>query len=290
MTDEQWLKAIAKYRSEERPDRWNHPEKGGAWELAGMLREFVRTEPERFARLSLQFPSGTNPAYVERTLDGLKGTTAPTELKIAVCRKAYVESRGECGKAIADLLGSIQDPLPEDAVQMLDWLATEHPNPDKPYDGEDIHTYGINTTRGCAAEAIRDLILIDARYVARFRTTPDRLVSDKSIPVRSCVASTLLAVARNDTPLALQLFTKLAVANDRLLATPYADRFIYNGLREHFAHLRPYVERVLRSKEPQVSEAGARLASLTALYHENAMDLVAEAMAGSPSQRLVWLK
>lgn len=297
MTDEQWLKAIARYRSEEREHRWDDPTKGGAWELAGMLREFVRSEPERFARLSLQFPAGTNPAYIERTLDGLKGTIAPTELKLAVCRKAYVESREECGKAIADLLGSIEEPLPEDTVQMLDWLATEHPDPDKelwseeatagkPYYGGDILTHGINTTRGRAAEAIRDLMLSDAAYIARFRTTLDRLVSDKSISVRSCVASTLLAVTSHDTPLALELFTKLDAADDRLLATQYADRFIYHGLRQYFVQLRPYVERMLRSKELKVSEAGARLTSLAALCHGDAADLVKEAISGSPSQRL----
>ena len=30
---------------------------------------------------------------------------------------------------IADVLGSIEDPLPDDAVQMLHWLATEHEDP-----------------------------------------------------------------------------------------------------------------------------------------------------------------
>lgn len=284
----------------------SHPD--GKWTLAslaaldvkllhGMLREYVRDEPERFARLSLQFPPGTNPAYIERTLDGLKRAAAPTDLKLAVCRKAYSESREECGKAIADLLGSIEEQLPDDAVQMLDWLAAEHPDPDKelwsveatvakPYYGGDILTHGINTTRGRAAEAIRDLILIDAGYIARFRTTLDRLVRDKSISVRSCVASTLLAVARHDTPLALELFTKLDAADDRLLATPYADRFIYHHLRQYFAQLRPYVERILRSRVPKVSEAGARLASLAALYHDAAADLAEEAMSGNASQRL----
>ncbi|MGP1665665.1 MAG: hypothetical protein ACTS5I_07105, partial [Rhodanobacter sp.] len=297
MSDGQWLSAIAKYPSEERPHHWDNPEKGGAWQLAGMLREFVRSEPERFARLSLRFPADANPAYIERTLDGLKGSAVSTELKLAVCRKAYVESRVACGQAIADLLGNIEEPLPDDAVQVLDWLAAEHPDPDKelwsvdatagkPYYGGDILTHGINTTRGRAAEAIRDLILIDAGYIARFRTTLDRLVSDKSISVRSCVASTLLAVARHDTPLALELFTKLVAADDQLLATPYVDRFIYHHLRQYFAQLRPYVERILRSREPKVSEAGARLASLAALYHEDAADLAKEAMSGNASQRL----
>lgn len=336
MTDEQWLRAIAKYRSEERPHRWDDPEKGGAWELAGMLREFVRIEPERFALLCLQFPGGTNPVYIERTLDGLKGTSAPTELKLGACRKAYAEYCEECGKAIADLIGSIEDPLPDEAVQILEWLATEHPDPDKehwnedsttgkPYYGGDILTHGINTTRGRAAEAIRNLILTDGKYVARFRTTLERLVVEKSISVRSCAASILLAIAQNDWCLSMAHFRKLTepqnrslalflrlrqklgsfgwplslsfhwfdkclgkrlINDDRLLVTHYVQRFIYHGLRQHFAQLRPYIERMLRSNDPKVSEGGARLASLAALYHEDAAVLAKEAMSGSPSQRL----
>ncbi len=296
MTDKQWLKAIAKYQSEERVHDWDHPEKGGARELAEMLLGYVHNEPERFARLSLQFPVDTNPAYIERTLDGLKGATVSTDLKLAVCRKAYRESREECGKAIAELLGSIAEPLSDDAVQMLGWLAAEHPDPDKelwnveatsgqPYYRGDILMHGINTARGRAAEAIRDLILKDASYIERFRTTLEHLVNDKSVSVRSCAASTLLAVARHDRPLAISLFKSLASADDRLLATQYADRFIYHGLRENYSEMRPYVEKLLRSADEKASNAGARFVSLAVLYNHAATDLVEEAVAGSASQR-----
>ena len=262
-----------------------------------MLQEFVQNEPERFARLSLQFPARTHPAYIQRTLDGLKGTTVPTDLKLAVCRKAYAEVREQCGMSIADLLGSIKEPLPEDAVQMLVWLATEHSDPEKemwneasvsgkPYYGGDILNNGVNTTRGRAAEAIRDLIFENGEYIARFSTTLERLVADRSLSVRACVASTLEAVARHDVPLALRLFTQLVATDDRLLATHHAAHLIYIGLREHFDALRPYVERMLRSKDPKVSQMGARLANLAALYHPNATDLAKEALAGNPSQRL----
>ena len=58
MTDEQWLKAIKEYDSEQSKHFWKNPEKGGAWQLAGMLQEFVKKEPLRFALLGLRFPSG----------------------------------------------------------------------------------------------------------------------------------------------------------------------------------------------------------------------------------------
>ena len=304
MTDEQWLGAIKKYDSEERHNRENL-EKGGALELAQhALQKCVEEEPERFARLSLRFSLGTHPSYIAHTLIGLKETKVSLELKSEVCRKAYSEVREACGREIADLLGSIAEPLPDEAVQMLDWLATEHPDPEKElwseeatgggvYDSREILTHGINTTRGHAAEAIRVLILCNASYIERFRPTIERLVNDKSVAVRACASSTLLAVINHDSEFALEQFLRLAapqgnqIDDDYLLATRDVERFIKYGLYEHFRRLRHVVERMLRSGQPETSKAGARLSSIALLlHHDEAGTFVEEALRGNLSQRL----
>ena len=304
MTDEQWLRAVKKYDSEERHN-WENPEKGGgALELARTLQERVKEEPERFAHLSLRFPVDTNPVYLELTLSGLKETTGFTELKLQVCRKAYTEARKDCGQAIADLLGSIEETLPDDAVEMLDWLAIEHPEPEKElwrekapsgsvYYGGDILTHGINTTRGRATWAIRDLIGRDASYVERFRPTVEQLVNDKSVAVRACASSTLLAIVNHDSESALEHFLRLIeprgnqTDDDRLLATRDVERFINYGLYKHFGRLRHVVERMLRSGQPETSKAGACLSSIAVLlHHDDAEAFVEEALRGNSSQRL----
>ena len=333
MSDEQWLKAMKKYDSE-----YSHPPgeflKGGAWELAGMFRDFVTNEPERFARLCLKLAPDINPAYLERGIDALKETNVPDDLKFELCRKGFADHPNDCGKAIVDVLGSIKEPLPDDLVAMLNWLATEHSDPEqelwnkeavggKEYSGGDVLTHGINTVRGRAAEAIRDLILSDKNYIARFSVALSKLPKDPSLAVRACAASTLLAIAPSNWPLAISLFKNLLqpakswlrkleglrqripsvfglrgisrwldgilskhlVNDDRLLGTQYVDRFIYYGLRDHFAQLRPIVERMLRSENPRVREGGARLASLAAIYHSD-QSLVREALNGDASQRV----
>ena len=289
MTDDQWLRAIARYGSEGRMHFTSDGVTGGAWQLGQVLEKHTREQPERFARLSLKFPADANPVYLERTLAGLKDAAAASEFKVEVCRKAFGGSREHCGKSIADVLGSIEDPLPDDAMEMLHRLATEHDNPDtevwqvdvpgggKYYRG-DILTAGINSTRGRAAEAVRDLILRDAAYVERFRPTLDRLVRDPSASVLSCVAGTLFAVAYRDSALGMLLFRRMNLTEDRLLATRHVYGFIRDRLRERFAELRPIMERMLRSSEPEVCEAGARLVSLALLMGQNAADLVQEAL------------
>ena len=303
MTDNQWLKAIQEYDSEESKHLWKNPEKGGALELARMLQEFTKQDPERFALLSLRFPLGTHPFYIAHVLDGLKETKIPLELKLKVCRKAFSEVWEACGREIADLLGSVEELLPSGAALMLDWLATEHPDPEKEawkeeapggvvyYDG-DILTHGINTVRGRAAEAIRDLILRDASYINRFRVAIERLVNDESVAVRACASSTLLAIINHDSEFALGQFLRLVeprgnkTDDDRLLATRYVERFINYGLYEHFGHLRRVVERMLHSGQSETSKAGARLSSIAVLHHDDAEALVKEALRGNSSQRL----
>ena len=303
MTNEQWLKAIKRYDSDEILSDPENLEKGGALELARMLQKFVTKEPKRFARLSLKFPVETHPFYLEHTLCGLKETNGFTELKLEVCRKAYSESRDKYGKAITDLLGFIRDQLPDDAVQMLNWLATGHSDPEKelwieeiaggtPDYREDILNHGINTTRGRAAGAIRDLIRWDASYIDRFRATIEWLVRDNSLSVRACAASILLYITNHDWEFAFEQFDRLIepqddqTDSDCLLANPYVDHFIYHGLRDHFGRFQDVIERMLRSELSEISEAGARLASLAVLYeHDNAEDLVEEAIRGNASQR-----
>ena len=129
MTDEQWLRAIAKYPSEDRIDHSGDGPKGGARQLAQVLEERVKEDPNRFVQLGLRFPADANPVYLERTLDALKDAAVASELKLQLCRKAFAEARSICGRTIADVLGQLEDALPDEAVGMLGWLATRDGDP-----------------------------------------------------------------------------------------------------------------------------------------------------------------
>ena len=297
MTDDQWLRAIGKYRSENQWHFSGDEVTGGAEQLAQVFGERVKEEPERLARLSLRFPADANPVYLERTLSALEKAPITSDLKLQVCYKAFSESRGPCGRFIADVLGNIEDPLPDDAVRMLHQLATEHEDPGReewqedagsgqPYYGGDILTNGINTTRERAADAIRDLVLSDAACIERFRPTLDRMIQDRSAAVLSCVVGTLRAVSYHDPALGMLLFRGMNRSEDRLLATHHVCGLIKDHLRDGFSELRPIVERMLRSSEPEVCKVGARFASIATLIHEDAADLVDKALRGDTPHRL----
>ena len=296
MTDAQWFGAIAKYRSVH-PRVSREGIAGGARQLAERLGARSVDDPERFARLALKLPKDANPVYLDAILVGLKAAAIAMELKLEVCRKALSESRGPCGRSIVDVLGSIDEELPDVAVQMLHELATEHEDPTteswqedagegrRRYEG-DPHFAGINTTRGRAADVITDLIVKDTAYVERFAETVPRMVEDRSAAVRACVARTVCAITRHDPALGVVLFLRMDLNEDRLLTTPHVYEFIRWGLRESFGELRSLVERMLRSQKPDVRRVGAGLAGLAALQHDGAVDLVAEALRGDAEQRV----
>ena len=294
MTDEQWLGAVVKYGSGER-SVWPEGIRGGARQLAERLGARTREDPERFARLGLRFREDTNPVYLEATLDGLRTATIATELKLALCQKAFAESRGPCGRSIVEVLRSIGDELPEDAVQMLHDLATEHEDPateswqedagGQPYYNGDPLEAGINSTRGRAAEAIGDLVGGNAANVDLFAETVARMIVDRSASVRACAAGTVEVIARQRPAEGMSLLLRMDLSEDRLLTTPHVYQLLSWGLRDRFTELRPTVERMLQSPQPDVRQAGGRLAGLAGLLHDDAADLVSGALCGDARQR-----
>ena len=289
MTDEQWLSAIATHRSKAGMPTAAEL-RGGAWELARHLAARAGEDPDRFARLALKLPADAHPVYLERTLAALKTAAVESDLKLRICRKAFEESRGPCGQSVAEVLGRIEDPLPNDAVRMLHWLATEHEDPvARTWQAEDLDT---DTARGGAADAVRRLVSRDAGYLKRFRVTLDRLIRDPSASVRACAAETLRAVADHDPVLGMRLFQDMNLSEDGLLAAPQVYGFVRDSLRDRFAEVRAIIERMLGSSEPEVCEAGARLASLAALEHagaasvpEDAAQPAVAAMSAQPDHR-----
>ena len=296
MTDDHWRRAIKKYDTQSL--EWSGPNFfiGGALQLSQVLEKCAKSDPQRFARLMLTLPTDVNPIYIEHVLNALKDAPIDTAIKLKVSLKAF-DSRKHCGKSISDVLGNIKDRLPEEGIDMLCWIGTRHDDPERElwrenatsgqlYYGGDIYSNGINCTRGRAAEAIQRLIFTDAAYIERFRPTIERMVFDQSAAVRACVAGVLRAISYHNHELGMNLFLSMNFAEERLLATVYVYDFIGHNLLHEFPKMRPIVERMICSSEPEVCEVGARLASIAAMLHEAAADFDEATLRGSQRHRL----
>ena len=71
MSDDQWLSAIAHYKNDQ---TFGLSSKGGASQLAEVLREATNAQPRRFLNLLLEFPQDTNLSYPGAVLNGLAMT------------------------------------------------------------------------------------------------------------------------------------------------------------------------------------------------------------------------
>lgn len=298
LSDDEWLAAIEVYRGVGHHSDWEHPERGGEQELAGMMQNFVKREPERFARLALRFPPDIDSCYWMNVLYGLREAVMPSTLKIEVARRVFNSDDEACLKPAAELLSRITDQfLPPDAIAFLERLATDHPDPDRElwraeregqtaYYGGDILTSGINTVRGRVAEQLRNLLITDRRYLEAFLSTIEHLIRDPNISVRACAVSALFGVALHNEELAVSLFHTLSETDDLLLGTHYAEDFIRRGLSAHMAAMRHHIERMLHSEHAKVRQAGGRLATLARLTHADEDALATTALNGDASTRL----
>lgn len=292
MTDDQWLRAFTKHSSAFPRPRGVDFLKGGAVELSRELGERAKEDPERFARLALRIPMDARPEYLEAILGALEQAPIRSELKMRVCEKAFSESREYHGRAIADVIGHMEERVSDSGTEMLAWLAIDASSP-KAHESsqatigeDDIYAHGINTTRGRAVQAIQRLIVSDAAYVERFRPTIERMIRDPHPAVLPCVAGVVRAIWHHDPELGLRLFEAMELSELRLLATPHMYDLLHHVVREHLAVGHPLVQRMLLSADTDVGEAGGRLAGLAALYHVSAVDLAAQACDGDSPQRL----
>lgn len=298
MTDEQWLLAISKYSSEEIVSKQDGRLVGGARELANLLENHVRQDPQRFTELVLKFPDDTNHAYFEAVLRAITKAGLDIETVLKVCDRCHRISERPFGRWICDPIGNLaEDMLPPEALELVAWYATKDLDPDQElwrtqttsgdvYYSGDILTNGINTARGTGAGAIAKLISHDANRIDNFRPALEMMVRDSSIAVRSCVAQALLAVLRHDRDLAVRLFQQLCDTEDALLQTHYVERFLYFALQTHFQALSKILDRMVNSEIPEVATVGARQACLASLELEEARPIAELCLSGTDAQRI----
>ena len=287
MTDEQWLRAILKYDSEFSPCNLNGY-RGGAHELATELREQVKKDPDRFARLSLQFPKEVNTIYPAYVQYGLRESTVDSSLKIAVAKYSFGIDDKTCIKATLGLLSSIKDMmLPDDTLEFIRRMATTHPDHEASSDisGDTLYQ-GVYTVRDHGVVAIRDLIIANYVYLDVFREAIMQIMTDSSLAVRSLTASLLLAASRFEQPWAIDQFKRLLGTDYLLLSSHYVQSFIASNLQQEAEDLLPAIEMMLSSEKEAVRQSGARLACLAHLYHPNLESISNAAIHGDTACRL----
>lgn len=276
MNDAQWLRAIAKHDGEFRD--WGRFT-GGASELASVLEEQAKADPERFARLALKLDETSHPAYLNAVLYTLRQVDIEPELVFEVMRHVASLGRSDHDRALPDALHRLLDAdLPTDIVELVLGIARSSADPDheawqreawggdRYYAGDPFHN-GMNTARGSAAITLGDLLIHDpdGSRTALIASHFGELAADPSLAVRSCVAHVLAAGLRRARDEVAAAFHVLIDAPDDLLGTRLVEELvIYLGIADNTL-VTPVVERMMASPLEEVQQAGGRLAAYAGL-------------------------
>lgn len=298
MSDEQWLRAIAKYASSERDFR---SFAGGADQLSQLLESETKKNPNRFARLGMRLEAGHHPAYADAILRGLGGTEEEVDAEVTFEFMRHVASFDHSAhdRWIGwPLRRQLTQAIPDDIIRLVVDRALNSTDPSReawqtashsgaPFYGGDPFTDGMNNGRGSVALIIGDLLAHDTTGARTelVRDSLSALAADPSVAVRTCVAHVLATALRHAEPQVIEAFPIFIDTDDRLLAThPVEQLMALIGTRNPQT-IEPVILRMLRSEHETVREAGGRAAAFAALELELADSLDAALKSDSAARR-----
>jgi hypothetical protein len=259
------------------------------WQFSRSLACAAKWWPERFARLSLRFPTGTHTSYISAILDSLRlkqhdkdtpeniamnWKPASVEMVLRVVKKYYNLEEREVAISFCRLIDDrAEEKWPDEVLEKLMNLAVSHPDleADKLNVGCDKATSEatvdtlfqntINCVRGVAAHAIGQLLRQHSELYQKVCPAIDSLVADPHPVIRMASIETLLPIWNIDRKQAVTWFCK-ATANDvRIPASPRATRFFNCTVSQYAQELTPLI---VCASDLKISQHGAEL--VTAYY------------------------
>ena len=291
LSDEQWMKAIAKY-SRGRRETEVFELKGGAHELSGLLELATKENPVRFAKLGIKLPDETNPRYFEAILRGLEEKAQKIEDVIEFCYRCHDLPGRPCGRCIHNLIAKFsKEEVPTQALELVAWYATQDPDPDKElwrmkassgafYYNGDIMMAAINSVRGSACESLSSLIFDNRDRIHIVRKQIEIAIKDSSPCVRSTAGSLVLSILKHYPVQAVEYFLRICDTDDAVLGTHFIERFLYYATRNHYDKLKPILVRMLNSAIPSVVRVGSRQMCLAAFNHPDAVQYADNCLKG----------
>lgn len=268
MSDRQWFRAIHKYHDER-----VFPSLVG---LSMLLKKFTVDDPSRFAGLAMKMTPEINPVYPRAILWGFSEANISDNVKpvvFAAIRHIANLGLGECDKYLGWSLRHLAEDVPIDLVEKVidralcsfrsksDLSNNISPN-------HDLEFEGINTTRGSLAYSLANLLSYDKDGTRTSKVIPHlvKWASDPVLSIRTCVAHIIGACLRHEPSRAYEAFDQLIDTDDILLTTRSVERLILCIGNSTPEKIDPIVDRMLKSEEPKVREAGGNIAVFAACH------------------------
>lgn len=249
LSDKAWLKIIRTPAKKMGGKKWsNSCVEASHWAFSSAMGRQAKKEPERFAKLSLNFPDDTYSGYIWPILSALEkneGDRVDLDLTCSILRCFSDSPNIDVANSWCRVIRQRADEAwPDDILDLLEKIATAHPIPgpdqrlhqsNSDPEGKSphsLHQDAINCPRGCGAEAIAALLWEHRNLGDRFRSAVRTLSNDPNDSVRFATVSCAAAFYNIDTSFSLEIFKNLLEQDLRIVAAPNAWQLIVRGYFE----------------------------------------------------------
>ena len=220
MSDDDWIAALRQHTGDE--SRWDGGRfVGGAHQLADMLGDRAKDDPERFSRIALRFGDDIPDAAMNAVIRSIEGRVG-VEVLTDLCEHAHRVYGSRVGHAVCSAIGrasvvnsrlvALLTAYASDADPEREEARTEAFTGDYLYAG-DFLTAGLSSTRGQAAFSAASLLFRSAEHLNALMPTVDTLTRDPIVAVRVWAAYAVTALLNHAAPQALDLAARIFDAN-----------------------------------------------------------------------------
>jgi hypothetical protein len=308
LSDRAWLRLIASGDAcaphEHRRYKKEHVVESSPGMFARDLGQQAELDPARFANLARQIPPDASPMYWSAILHAIALTKPPDP-----ARSSWQEATGEQCCAVLRRVGYSEDrdvavayarcvrarhefAWPDDIVAVICRIASAHSDPhvDEQVirgDREDrLDGEAINTARGCAAEALANILFQRQAVSADAQSTIEHLVADPIPAIRVAAMGVVAPVLDIDRDMAVAWFLRACDGTlDQVLSSYNAQRFMQYAIATHASHFDDILDRMHRSSRAAVAELGAKWTTLVWLYEDRREHCFHECTVGSVAHR-----
>ena len=266
MSDQDWMRAMRKYHGGVK-----HPSflKGGALELAMVLQERTKAEPQRFYHLAMRVPPDSDPPYITAFLHGLAQADSPANWLFSIVRRFAARNEAEIKRTIAHTLNRRIDrgeAPPDDLLDLLERYVRDE-NGSLRESAEEPFIAALNSSSGAALLALGRALDLRGTVAdhQRIWALIDEMAHSPSDALRAASLELLLRELPADRDRAVALYILLLDDHPALLRTNCAQEFLYYGLYRHFGRLAPYIRALMEETDERYQQRGAELACIAAL-------------------------
>lgn len=270
MSDEDWLRAMRKHQG-----RLHHRElfRGGGEELAAVLSELVKENPDRFYQLLAQAPDEIDDPYVIGFINAFAESALPAECLYAVVRRfAYAPDRDLKQSIARAVKRRAEEGVPDDIVAIL-FSYLDGPPGDEEWwwakgdNHGDAYLSFLNSDRGSAYGALMRVFDLQntSESVERKWSLIGAACADESVALRSGALYELMFMLKHDQKRSLSCYSRLIKGYETLLSLEHNQMFLYRALWRNFLALQPHIEAMMEYPDEVTQQRGAELACIAAI-------------------------